>query len=519
MHTLSVIILGIIQGIAEFLPISSSAHLIIFRDLFGIGAGMSKNMELAFDVALHLGTLLAIAVFFFNELLSIVIKGFTKGVKDKDGKIMWYLVAATIPAAIFGVLFEDIIEGAVRSNYILIALALSIMGIIIYLADKFGKQEKELSKMNLKEAIIIGCSQVFALIPGFSRSGTTIAAARVLGIKREDAAKFSFFLSAPVVLGAVTLQLLKKETLTVIMNNLSTFSLGILISFITGLICIKFLLKYLHKHNFKVFMIYYCTIFMYFIILCFIGYIVEIINVWIYTEEFTLDRGFLIGPYLPIYGMGSLIMTLTLSKYKNDIIVIFVMSMVLCCVLEFLTSYILEKIFGVRWWDYTDMKYNLDGRICLENALLFGLAGVIVIKVVNPILFGINNNTPDLVIIIIGIILSLIFIIDLISSVYIMTKLKINTHKYSSKDSTKEVRKKIIDELYKHNNLTVRLLRSFPNVSKNKTSYSEYNKLVFKIKDELKKIKVENKYKKLKEKLKKEKKKFKEYKKKQNRKK
>lgn len=263
----------------------------------------------------------------------------------------------------------------------------------------------------------------------------------------------------------------------------------------------------------------YCTIFMYFIILCFIGYIVEIINVWIYTEEFTLDRGFLIGPYLPIYGMGSLIMTLTLSKYKNDIIVIFVMSMVLCCVLEFLTSYILEKIFGVRWWDYTDMKYNLDGRICLENALLFGLAGVIVIKVVNPILFGINNNTPDLVIIIIGIILSLIFIIDLISSVYIMTKLKINTHKYSSKDSTKEVRKKIIDELYKHNNLTVRLLRSFPNVSKNKTSYSEYNKLVFKIKDELKKIKVENKYKKLKEKLKKEKKKFKEYKKKQNRKK
>ncbi len=256
MHTLSVIILGIIQGIAEFLPISSSAHLIIFRDLFGIGAGMSKNMELAFDVALHLGTLLAIAVFFFNELLSIVIKGFTKGVKDKDGKIMWYLVAATIPAAIFGVLFEDIIEGAVRSNYILIALALSIMGIIIYLADKFGKQEKELSKMNLKEAIIIGCSQVFALIPGFSRSGTTIAAARVLGIKREDAAKFSFFLSAPVVLGAVTLQLLKKETLTVIMNNLSTFSLGILISFITGLICIKFLLKYLHKHNFKVFMIY-----------------------------------------------------------------------------------------------------------------------------------------------------------------------------------------------------------------------------------------------------------------------
>lgn len=256
MSFIEVLILGFIQGIAEFLPISSSAHLIIFRDIFGIGAGMSANMELTFDIALHFGTLLAIGVFFFWDFIKMIQKGFTKGVKDDDGKILWYLVAATIPAAVVGVLFEEPIEKIIRSNYVIIALALAIMGIIIYLADKYSKETKTIKKMTLKDAIIIGCSQVFALIPGFSRSGTTIAAGRILGLERESAAKFSFFLSAPVVLGAVTLQLIKDSAWSVIAANLSTFILGILVSFIIGILCIKYLLKYLQKHNFKIFMIY-----------------------------------------------------------------------------------------------------------------------------------------------------------------------------------------------------------------------------------------------------------------------
>lgn len=256
MNIFEVIILGFIQGVAEFLPISSSAHLIIFRDVFGIGAGMSSNMELTFDIALHFGTLLAILVFFFWDFMKMLEKGFTKGVKDDDGKLLWYLVAATIPAAIVGVLFEDVIENMVRSNYVVIALALAIMGVIIYLADKYSKQSKNVKQMTLKDAIIIGCSQVFALIPGFSRSGTTIATGRILGLDRESAAKFSFFLSAPVVLGAVVLQLIKGSVWSVILANLSTFIFGILVSFIIGLLCIKYLLKYLQKHNFKIFMIY-----------------------------------------------------------------------------------------------------------------------------------------------------------------------------------------------------------------------------------------------------------------------
>ena len=256
MNFIEILILGFIQGVAEFLPISSSAHLIIFRDIFGVGAGMSSNMELTFDIALHFGTLLAIGVFFFWDFIKMIQKGFTKGVKDDDGKILWYLVAATVPAAIAGVLFEDAIENVIRSNYVVIALALAIMGIIIYLADRYSKQTKDIKKMTLKDAIVVGCSQVFALIPGFSRSGTTIAAGRILGLDRESAAKFSFYLSAPVVLGAVVLQLIKGSALSVIAANLGTFVLGILVSFIIGLLCIKYLLKYLQKHNFKIFMVY-----------------------------------------------------------------------------------------------------------------------------------------------------------------------------------------------------------------------------------------------------------------------
>ena len=256
MSFISILILAIIQGIAEFLPISSSAHLIIFRDLFGIGSEMSTNMGLTFDIALHLGTLLAIGVYFFKDFVTMITKGLTKGIKDDEGKILWYLVVATIPAAIVGLLFEDIIEGIIRKNYIVIALALAIMGIIIYCADKFSKSKKTVKQITMKDAFLVGCSQVFALIPGFSRSGTTIAAGRLLGIKREDAAKFSFYLSAPVVLGAVVLELLDKATWTIVFANIGSFILGILISFITGLICIKYLLKYLHNHNFKIFMIY-----------------------------------------------------------------------------------------------------------------------------------------------------------------------------------------------------------------------------------------------------------------------
>ena len=251
-----IFILGLIQGIAEFLPISSSAHLIIFRDLFGIGSAMGSDIGLSFDIALHFGTLLAIGIYFFKDFIQMIIKGITKGPKDKEGKLLWFIIVATIPAAIAGVLFEEVIENIIRGNFIVIALALIIMGIIIYLFDKYMKQNKKFKQMNYLDAIIIGCSQVFALIPGFSRSGTTIAAGRARGLNREDAAKFSFYLSAPVVLGAVILNIFDSSVIAAITNNASIFIIGVLVAFISGLLCIEFLLKYIKKNNFKIFMYY-----------------------------------------------------------------------------------------------------------------------------------------------------------------------------------------------------------------------------------------------------------------------
>ena len=253
---LETIILGIVQGVAEFLPISSSAHLIIFRDVFGIGSFISGDMELSFDIALHFGTLLAILVYFFKDFWQMFIKGFSKGVKDKNGKMLWMIVAATIPAAIMGVLFEDKIEELVRSNYVLIAICLAIMGIIIKYCDKLSSEERSLSDMTFRDAIIIGCAQVCALIPGFSRSGTTISAARVLKINRSDAARFSFYLSAPVILGAVVLTVLKGNMLSLITYDVKAFIIGVVVSFVSGLLCIRFLLNYVKKHDYDIFMWY-----------------------------------------------------------------------------------------------------------------------------------------------------------------------------------------------------------------------------------------------------------------------
>ena len=144
----------------------------------------------------------------------------------------------------------------VRNNYLLIAICLAVMGIIIKYADKLSKDNRSFKDMGFKDAILIGCAQVCALIPGFSRSGTTISMARALKINRSDAAKFSFYLSAPVVLGAVAIKVLKGDMLNLITGATGTFIIGVVVSFVFGLLCIKFLLTYIKKHNYDIFMWY-----------------------------------------------------------------------------------------------------------------------------------------------------------------------------------------------------------------------------------------------------------------------
>lgn len=253
---ISIFLLSFIQGITEFLPISSSAHLIIFRDLFLIGRNIiNSDIELIFDIALHFGTLLAILFCFYKDLINIVISGFTKGLNDNEGKIMWFIIIATIPVVLIGLLFEDLIENIFRSKYLLIALSLIIVGIIIYKIDIKKEQTKSLDKMNIKDALLIGIGQIFALIPGFSRSGTTISTSRLLKINREDSTKFSFYLSVPVILG-ITIYKTIKEGFLIINNNLNVFLIGVFVSFIVGVLCIKMLLRYVKNNDFKLFMWY-----------------------------------------------------------------------------------------------------------------------------------------------------------------------------------------------------------------------------------------------------------------------
>ena len=248
---LKAIILGIVQGIGEFLPISSSAHLILVPYLFGW-----EQSGMAFDIALHFGTLMAVLVVFFREWWTLfmgAVKRITKGKESFDNKMFWYLVLATVPGAVIGFLLDDIVENVFRTKIWLIATALAIMGILIYLgdrwADKHYKIETDFKHISLKQALFIGLSQALAVIPGFSRSGTTILTARLMGLSKSAATKFTFLLSVPIIAGATVLKLPDLEL------SLET-GIGVIVSFAVGLFSIKFLLSYIKKHDFSVFAIY-----------------------------------------------------------------------------------------------------------------------------------------------------------------------------------------------------------------------------------------------------------------------
>lgn len=241
------IFLGIVQGLTELLPISSSAHLkmipLIMWGIEDIGA---------FDVALHAGTLLAIAIFFFKDWINLL-KGAYKSVvkkeKNFEGKMFFYIVLATIPGGIIGFILDKYFE-EVLTKPVIIGIALILMGILLYVVDKKAKSTIKYEDMTLKQTFIIGLSQALAFIPGVSRSGVTMTTGRAMGIERESAAKYSFMLSAPIVLAA-TLFKLDEFQFTQIY-----FWAGVLFSFLVGILVIKFLLKYLQKGDFKWFAIY-----------------------------------------------------------------------------------------------------------------------------------------------------------------------------------------------------------------------------------------------------------------------
>lgn len=257
MTTIQAIILGIIQGITEFFPISSSAHLKAYR--FFMNIEWDESLAMVIDIALHFGTLLAIGIYFFKDFIKMFSECLRFKGKDgkmsfnnlkQEGKIFWYIVAGSIPAAIIGLLFEDLIG----EHILVIAASLAVMGIVLYFVDKKCKKEVDMEKLTLKQAVLIGTSQVLAaLFPGFSRSGTTMTVARAMKMERESAAKFSFLLGAPAILGAAVLAFVKDFSFS--MLNFQ-FVLAVLVSFVVGMIAIKTLMEIVKKIGYEVFAIY-----------------------------------------------------------------------------------------------------------------------------------------------------------------------------------------------------------------------------------------------------------------------
>lgn len=249
MEIIQSITLGIVQGLGEFLPISSTAHLILVPFFTGW-----RDPGLAFDVAMHAGTLLAVVLYFWRDWVEILQSAFG-GDKFKSQKynqnILWLLIIGTVPGALIGFFLEDFVDGVFRNPY-LIATTLAVFGLILFLLDKYATHERELDKISLKDVLIIGLAQAVAIVPGVSRSGATISAGLALGLNRVSAARFSFLLSTPIILGATLSQLPD-----LIEGGISSgIILGVIISAVSGYLAIKYLIKFVENYSYKVFFWY-----------------------------------------------------------------------------------------------------------------------------------------------------------------------------------------------------------------------------------------------------------------------
>jgi undecaprenyl-diphosphatase len=261
MTYLQAIILGIVQGITEFLPISSSGHLVLVPSIFNWH--IAEEFLFPFDVIVQMGTLIAVIIYFWKDLLQIV-KAILAGLRDRkpfeteDARLGWLIVLATIPAGLIGYLFDDVIEQFFHSPS---ATAAFLIGtaLLLFIAERFGKQEKELNTLNWKDALWIGFSQILALLPGVSRSGSTITGGMVRGYKRTDAARFSFLLSIPIMIGAGFFKFLDLLEMENFSSYLPYLAVGFVTAGIVGYLSIRWLLGYLGKHSLTSFAIY-CAI-------------------------------------------------------------------------------------------------------------------------------------------------------------------------------------------------------------------------------------------------------------------
>jgi len=252
MDTFQVIILALIQGLTEFLPISSSAHLILPAQLLGW-----EHQGLSFDVAVNRGSLFAVVIYFRHELWTMFnawIASIFRGQQSEDSKLAWWIILATLPAVFFGFLAKDFIATHLR-NAEVIAVTTVVFGLLLWWADKMSRRDLTVYQTGWRKALLIGFAQALALIPGTSRSGATMTAALMLGLSRDAAARFSFLMSVPVSLGAAILvgKDLAKSELPI---DYPALILGTLTSFVAAYACIHYFLKIISRMGMTPFVIY-----------------------------------------------------------------------------------------------------------------------------------------------------------------------------------------------------------------------------------------------------------------------
>jgi len=260
MSLFQVVVLAVVQGFTEFLPISSSAHLALAPWLLGW-----PDQGLTFDIALHFGTLAAVLIYFFRDWLQLLAMGF--GIRytpnpelARNPRLLWLIALATVPVGVAGVLFEDHVESTLRSPLVIGSMLIAV-GLLMAVADRLGTRKKGIGAVSFTDAMTIGAAQALAIVPGTSRSGVTITSALFRGVDREAAARFSFLLSTPAIGGAAVLAFFDLvEQGGIEPGMVTAFVIGILISAGTGCLVIGGLLRYLRRHSLK-FFVYYRVIF------------------------------------------------------------------------------------------------------------------------------------------------------------------------------------------------------------------------------------------------------------------
>jgi undecaprenyl-diphosphatase len=250
---IQLIILAVVQGITEFLPVSSSAHLILVPLLTEW-----QDQGLAIDVAAHMGSLFAVVFYFRKDISRILFAGINsivkKDISETDGKLFWYLVLASLPVLVFGFLLHDIVSTYLREPLI-IAVASIGFGLLLWYADIAGKRIRQINSINMRDAIVLGFAQALALVPGTSRSGITMTAALILGLDRKSAARFSFLMAVPIIFAAGCYESLKLIQMNAVVD-ISNFIFTSFLSAISALLAIHYFLKFLDKVGMLPFVIY-----------------------------------------------------------------------------------------------------------------------------------------------------------------------------------------------------------------------------------------------------------------------